>query len=494
MDRENRGQSLRLAYAAAFVLPWVITLFRFGIREYAGDKSHLVFYTLPVVIAATLGGLWPGLLASLIGLALGVYYILPPEFSFYIPDISSWIAVVGIASIWVLISILSNGLLVRRRQASVALAQTEASQNQLASVLNRITDGLVTYGSSGQITTANPAFAALVGSSPGKIIGQPLAEVLSPALLAGIHDALRESMATGRFEQHEVTDTTTEKTFTFRLFPDRDREEMALFVEDSTSRKQLEETQKALLMEERVRRSSAEEESRRKDEFVATLSHELRTPLTSIIGWTEILKTKPEAASLTDGMEAIEKAARQQAQLVEDLLDMSRIVTGQLKMHMEIIDLHEIAGDVLAAHEATARQQNKTLIGPDPEGQCFVRGDALRLIQIFSNLISNSLKYSENGATIRISFREVGETVEGAVQDDGIGIPSDQLDHVFDRFRQIPSAGSRRQAGLGLGLSIVDQLVQAHGGSVRAESDGRGCGSTVTVTLPRAHPKLAEED
>ena len=247
-------------------------------------------------------------------------------------------------------------------------------------------------------------------------------------------------------------------------------------------------------MEERVRRSSAEEESRRKDEFVATLSHELRTPLTSIIGWTEILKTKPEAASLTDGMEAIEKAARQQAQLVEDLLDMSRIVTGQLKMHMEIIDLHEIAGDVLAAHEATARQQNKTLIGPDPEGQCFVRGDALRLIQIFSNLISNSLKYSENGATIRISFREVGETVEGAVQDDGIGIPSDQLDHVFDRFRQIPSAGSRRQAGLGLGLSIVDQLVQAHGGSVRAESDGRGCGSTVTVTLPRAHPKLAEED
>ncbi|MCA0360294.1 MAG: HAMP domain-containing histidine kinase [Armatimonadetes bacterium] len=380
--QESRWQSLRAAYMAALVLPWVITAFRFGIREYAGDKSHLVFYTLPVVIAATIGGFWPGVVASLLGLTLGVYYILPPERSFWIPDISSWISVVGIGSIWLFVSWVSNVLLVKRQQASDALAASEDAQRQL------------------------------------------------------------------------------------------------------------EQAQLALLAEERARRNSAEQESKRKDEFVATLSHELRTPLTSIIGWTEILKTQATDEKVLDGMEAIEKAARQQAHLVEDLLDMSRIVTGQLKMHMEIIDLQESIADVIGAHEAMAIQQGKHILGPRDGEPCFVRGDALRLIQIFSNLVSNSLKYSEEGSEIRISIREVGERVEVAVQDNGIGIPADQLAHIFDRFRQISGPGTPRQAGLGLGLSIVDQLVAEHGGSVRAESPGPGRGTTVTVTLPIAHPQL----
>jgi signal transduction histidine kinase len=372
--------SLRVAYASALVLPWVITLFRFGIREYAGDKSHLVFYTLPVVIAAFIGGFWPGVVATVLSLVLGVYYILPPEMSFWIPDVSSWISVVGIGCIWLFVSWVSNVLLVQRRQASDALAASRLAQQQL------------------------------------------------------------------------------------------------------------EEAQLALLAEERARRSSAEEESRRKDEFVATLSHELRTPLTSIIGWTEILKSKLQEDGMADGMEAIEKAARQQAQLVEDLLDMSRIVTGQLKMHLEIIDLQETVGDVIGAHEATAIMQGKKLIGPTDERPFFVRGDALRLIQIFSNLVSNSLKYSEEGAEIRLSLREIGNQVEVEVRDTGIGIPPDQIEHIFDRFRQIPGPGTRRQAGLGLGLSIVDQLVSAHEGSVRAESDGPGHGTAVKVTLPLANP------
>ncbi|HUP93248.1 MAG TPA: ATP-binding protein [Solimonas sp.] len=240
----------------------------------------------------------------------------------------------------------------------------------------------------------------------------------------------------------------------------------------------------ALLESERAARGDAERASRMKDDFVATLSHELRTPLTPILGWAQILRGAGHDARTAEGLEVIERNARVQVQIIDDLLDMSRIVSGKVRLDVQRIELaaavEAAVATVRTAAEAREIELDVTL---DPEVGP-VRGDPARLQQIVWNLVSNAIKFTGKGGSVRVAMRRVGTHVEIVVGDTGQGIDAGFLPHVFERFRQADSSTTRRHGGLGLGLAIVKQLVELHGGSVRATSGGTGQGATFTVSLP----------
>ncbi len=244
-----------------------------------------------------------------------------------------------------------------------------------------------------------------------------------------------------------------------------------------------------LVAREQGARREAEAANRAKDEFLATVSHELRTPLTAILGWAQMLRRErlpPERA--THGIEVIERSARAQRQLIEDLLDVSRIVSNRLRITREPVRLSEVVDAALDAvrPQAAAKQVTIETVLSEPS---IVLGDARRLEQIVWNLAWNAVKFTQPSGHVRIELQCVERHVVLSVADTGVGISSAFLPHVFEWFRQA-DARSRSQSGLGLGLGIVRHLVQLHGGRVRAESRGEGKGATFTVTLPRHEPAV----
>jgi len=264
------------------------------------------------------------------------------------------------------------------------------------------------------------------------------------------------------------------------------------------------EERKALLDAERSARAAAERASVMKDEFLATLSHELRTPLNAILGWAQILSTTPpEDDDLREGLSVIERNARAQTQLIEDLLDMSRIISGKLRLDVQRVDLRSVIEDAVAAvrHSAEAKDIRLQVVLDPAAGP--VQGDPNRLQQCFWNLLSNSIKFTTKGGKVKIALSRVNSHLEVCVSDSGQGIVAEFLPYVFERFRQADGSITRRHGGLGLGLSIVKHLIELHGGSIQARSEGEGQGATFTVELPlmvihsvdpatlREHPRSA---
>jgi signal transduction histidine kinase/CheY-like chemotaxis protein len=231
-------------------------------------------------------------------------------------------------------------------------------------------------------------------------------------------------------------------------------------------------------------RQTAEEASRLKDEFLATLSHEIRTPLNAVIGWTRILQTQPSVRSRAHALEVIERNAMSQMRLVEDLLDMARIISGKLRLKVDAVSLVEVAQaavDVVAPGAAAKKIAIETVF---PDAAPAVSGDGERLQQVVWNLLSNALKFTDTGGRVRVEVVADGANVRLSVRDSGQGVPQDFIPFVFDRFRQADASASRRHGGLGLGLSLVRQIVELHGGTVGVESAGPTKGSTFWVSLP----------
>jgi PAS domain S-box-containing protein len=232
-------------------------------------------------------------------------------------------------------------------------------------------------------------------------------------------------------------------------------------------------------------RKAAERANRAKDEFLATLSHELRTPLTPILGWTVMLRSGTlDQAGMLRGLEVIERNVRAQTQLIEDLLDVSRIVTGKLRVEVRPIELVPVVEAGLDAVRPSAEAKEIHLdVKLDPI-ESKVLGDPDRLQQVVWNLASNAVKFTPKGGRIEVHLARVETHVQLSVRDNGKGINPDFLPYVFDRFRQADSTSTRRYGGLGLGLAIVRHLVELHGGTVNAESQGPDQGATFTVRLP----------
>ena len=253
-------------------------------------------------------------------------------------------------------------------------------------------------------------------------------------------------------------------------------------------RRRAEEYREALLASERTARAEAERATRLKDEFVATLSHELRTPLNAIVGWASILRSDRRAASVSQGLEVIERNAKAQAQMIEDLLDMSRIVSGKLRIDLELIDPSAVLKAAVASIRPSADVKEIDLQATlEPVG--LIHSDAGRLQQIVWNLLTNAIKFTPRKGSVRVVLGRVDGEVEIAVSDSGQGIPAEFLPYVFDRFRQADASTTRRHGGLGLGLSIVKSLVEMHKGTVEARSGGEGQGAVFAVRVPLARPQ-----
>ncbi len=270
-----------------------------------------------------------------------------------------------------------------------------------------------------------------------------------------------------------------------RRFDERRR----LLEKEVAERKRAEERREALLASERAARSEAERATRLKDEFVATMSHELRTPLNAIVGWASILRRDRRGETIKQGVDVIERNAKLQARMVEDLLDMSRILSGKLAMEIQRTDLSAVIEAAVAAVRPAADAKGvrlHTAIDTTPA----INADPGRLQQVLWNLLTNAIKFTPPSGMVTVLARETERdgprSVEISVTDSGQGIEAKFLPFVFDRFRQADASTTRRHGGLGLGLSIVKSLVEMHQGSVEALSDGEGLGATFIVTLPLA--------
>ncbi len=240
-----------------------------------------------------------------------------------------------------------------------------------------------------------------------------------------------------------------------------------------------------LLGAERAARAEAERASLMKDEFLATLSHELRTPLNAILGWAQILRTrKREGEEFQNGLAVIERNARVQTQLIEDLLDMSRIVSGKLRLDVQQVDVVDVLKAAIASVRHSVEAKEILLEVALGSTAVPVRGDPNRLQQCFWNLLSNAIKFTPKGGWIRVSLDRSKDHLEVCVADSGQGIKPEFLPHVFERFRQADGSTTRKHGGLGLGLSIVKHLVELHGGSIHASSAGEGQGATFCIELP----------
>jgi signal transduction histidine kinase len=215
------------------------------------------------------------------------------------------------------------------------------------------------------------------------------------------------------------------------------------------------------------------------------LSHELRTPLSAILGWASLLKSKDLSPDKAEhALDVIERNARVEAQLVESLLDLSRIVAGKLKLAMEPVDLSSVVMAAVDSVRPTADAKGVILDAGPFDGRIVIDGDSGRLQQIFSNLLSNAIKFTPHDGHVHVQLTRNSSKAQIEIVDDGEGISSEFLPYIFDRFRQADSGPCRAYGGLGLGLAIVRELVQAHGGTVVATSKGMGQGSTFTVTVP----------
>jgi signal transduction histidine kinase/ActR/RegA family two-component response regulator len=255
---------------------------------------------------------------------------------------------------------------------------------------------------------------------------------------------------------------------------------------DITSIKRVLREREDLLERETAARTEAERVGRMKDEFLATLSHELRTPLSAILGWATLLRSEGGATQqeFEEGVEIIERNARSQAQLIEELLDMSRVINGKLRLDVQPVDLQAVVSDAVTSIRPSADAKGIRVTHVlDPKGGT-ITGDPNRLQQVLWNLLTNAVKFTPKGGRVQIFLRRVNSHVEISVMDSGQGISAEFLPHLFTRFSQADTSIARKHGGLGLGLALVKSLIELHGGNVKASSEGEGQGSTFVVSLP----------
>lgn len=427
------------------------------------------------------------LVIRLLGILLG------PEFRLYSGPFSA-----TLLSILLLIAMIMFRTVAKAERESQALAvqrgaERDQSESRYRSLVELSPDVMFVHDGR-SIVYANSAALRFFGAkSASELIGRSPVEFVVPELRDTIQhriDALLKDGGTVPLSEQKwkrLDGSEVEVDAVGTVIPWRGGWAIQSILRDITHRKELERRNLELLADERAARSSAESANRIKDEFLATLSHELRTPLTAILGWSYMLqKGFADVDELNQGLTTIERAARSQTRIVDDLLDMSRIISGKLRLDVQRVlpeTVIEAAIDtVQPAADAKGIHLRKTI---DPHAGP-IMGDPNRIQQIVWNLLSNSIKFTPKNGSVHVTLARVNSHVEIAVCDSGDGIAAEFLPLVFDRFRQADASYTRKHGGLGLGLAIVKQLAELHGGKVRAHSDGPGTGSTFTIELPLA--------
>jgi PAS domain S-box-containing protein len=399
---------------------------------------------------------------------------------------------------------------------------------RLAAIVDNSEDAIIGKDLNSIITSWNQGAERIFGYKADEMVGTSITRLIPPDR-QGEEDAILARLRRGeRFDHFEtirktkdgrqlhvsltispIKDATGKVVGASKIARDiTDRKLAEAALKEAQSEAEAANAEKArLLASEQIARTEAERASRMKDEFLATLSHELRTPLNAVLGWATVLRSKKHLdRELSQGLEAIDRNVRVQAQIIDDLLDMSRIISGKMRLDVQQIDLAALvleAVDTLRTSASGKEVRLQTVIDPL---NASVSGDPNRLQQVFWNLLSNAIKFTPKGGRVQVLLERVDSHVEVSVIDTGEGISPDFLPYIFDRFQQADASTTRRHGGLGLGLAIVKNLVELHGGTVRAKSGGLGKGATFIVNLPltvfhpppdpkrREHPKSRPRD
>jgi PAS domain S-box-containing protein len=394
--------------------------------------------------------------------------------------------------------------------------ELEQARAHLAAIVASSEDAVISKTLDGIVTSWNAAAERLFGFTAEDMIGHSILRIIPGELQHEETEILTKLRHGERIERYETTRLHKEGhrlEISLTVSPVRDSTGTivgaAKIAHDVTARRHAEralqerEAQLAKLLQEResfleserVARSEAERLGHMKDEFLATLSHELRTPLNAIQGWVSLLrKRNVSSEDLKRGLETIERNVRNQAQIVNDLLDMSRIISGKVHLEVQPLHLHEVINNGIETLRQSAAAKNIRIQAMLDSRIGLVRGDPNRLQQVLWNLLSNAVKFTPSGGRVQIVLERVNSHVEICIEDSGIGIRAEFLPYVFDRFRQGDPSTTRRHGGLGLGLSIVRSLVELHGGSVRVKSPGENQGSTFIVALPISHVRTDERE
>ncbi len=351
---------------------------------------------------------------------------------------------------------------------------------RLRTMFNFVPVGIAALDETLKIQSVNPAFGVMTGYSPDELVGRYFDAVL------GIREQAPENAVltpTGRLrferkdqEFRELEWQVAEEGMTRLRF---------LAVSDVSEQIRAEQERERLLESERAARSEAERSNRLKEEFLATLSHELRNPLNAILGWATILTRRGDLPDpVMQGLQAIERNSRLQARMISDLLDYAGISFGKVQLMIETIDPYPVVRAALEAAVAAARAAEVVLDSTFDEESLRIEADAGRLQQVIWNLLTNAIKFSNRGGTVRLTAGRSGDSFRLVISDRGKGIEADFLPRIFERFSQQDATTTRSHGGLGLGMAIAKQLVDLHAGTLKAESAGKGQGATFTLQIP----------
>jgi PAS domain S-box-containing protein len=377
--------------------------------------------------------------------------------------------------------------LLRMRDAEAGLQRTTA---MLAAVVEASPLAIAVFDREGIVRTWNAAAERLFGWTREEVLGRMVVGSEGGTLFPD--DALMSRLRSGdpahalerRYPRRDGLWVDV-SIFAAPLDQETTPAYVAIF-EDISARKLFERERTEILAREREARKEAEAANRLKDEFLATLSHELRTPLNAIMGWVTMLRQNAlDEAGRERAMEVIDRNLKSQQQLIADILEVSQIIRGQLRLEMRPVDVVQAVMAAMESVSPTVAAKHQELVSELAPAPLLVAGDASRLQQVFWNLLSNAVKYTPRNGRIDVSVSATASEVDITVKDTGIGIAPDVLPHIFERFRQGESGPTREFGGLGLGLAIVRHIVEMHGGTVRAASSGTGNGASFTVALPR---------
>lgn len=369
----------------------------------------------------------------------------------------------------------------------------DQAQALLAAIIASSDDAIISKDLMGVVQSWNESAERMFGYTAEEMVGKPITILFPPDRLdeePKILDQLRRGQRVDHFETTRVRKDGRLIDVSVTISPVKDASGRVIGVSkvarDVTSIKRVLREREESLEREKAARAEAERVSRVKDEFLATLSHELRTPLNAILGWATILLTQrtTSAEDLKQGLETIERNARAQAQLIEELLDMSRIVNGKLRLDVQPVDLQEVVSDAVESVRPAAASKGIRLTKVLDPRSGPVTGDPDRLQQVLWNLLSNAIKFTPRGGRVQVLLRRVNSHVEITVADSGQGIAADFLPQLFTRFTQADTSTARRHGGLGLGLALVKSLIELHGGNVVATSAGLDQGATFVISLP----------
>ena len=384
---------------------------------------------------------------------------------------------------------------IRDSQERQELKRTEESLRQTDDMLRAVVDAspvaIITLSSDYQVLTWNKTAEEIYGWKAFEILHQPLPIVpeKSQNAFRGCVERVLQNQTLKNLEFRHRRKDNSEVDINISLAPIHDCQgDSCCFIMtavDITLSKQVEAERRVLLQGERKARTDAENASRIKDEFLAIVSHELRTPLNAILGWTKLISSgRIKQDRIEQALEVIDRNASLQAQLIEDLLDISRIIRGKIHLESNSVDLNKVIRDTVETLGLASEAKSISVALNLDENIRNLAGDSNRLSQIIWNLLSNAIKFTPEGGSVEISLEELNSTIQIRVSDTGIGISSDFLASIFEYFRQVDSSTTRSKGGLGLGLAITRHLVEAHGGTITAESPGEQQGSTFTVLFP----------